>query len=144
MTESQAIVASQAALPPRLIPVSLAFLIFIQNVFAAIFVVVANTVFTQSLIKKLARYAPSVSPQAALEAGGSAEAVRKLSGNSGELAGILTAYNDSLRNIWYMLVAFGCIASFFAFGMGWRDVRKKDATNNKQKGEVDEGEKVGV
>ena len=55
---NQAFVATQSALPMRLIPVSLAFLIFAQNIAGAIFLVVANTIFTQSLIKNLTKYAP--------------------------------------------------------------------------------------
>ncbi|KAL1598042.1 hypothetical protein SLS60_008530 [Paraconiothyrium brasiliense] len=121
------LVATQSALPMRLIPVSLAFIIFIQNLAAAIFLVVANTIFTQSLIKKLAQYAPSVSPQKALEAGSSADAVRKLvaADRPWELDGVLDAYSESLKAIWLMLVAFAGLAFVCAFGMGWVDVRKR-------------------
>ncbi|KAJ4352555.1 uncharacterized protein N0V89_007904 [Didymosphaeria variabile] len=135
------LVATQSALPMRLIPVSLAFLIFIQNLAAAIFLVVANTIFTQSLIKKLAQYAPSVSPQKALEAGSSADAVRKLVApdRPWEVDGVLNAYSESLKNIWLMLVAFASIAFLCSFGMGWVDVRKKKGgKDEKKESEVEE------
>lgn len=111
----------------RLIPVSLALLIFLQNLTAAIFNVVANAIFTQSLIKKLGQYAPSVSPEAALQAGSSADAIRKLvpADKAGELDGVLSAYSESLSRIWLMLVAAAVLAFLFSFGMGWVDVRKK-------------------
>ncbi|KAJ4296885.1 hypothetical protein N0V90_006933 [Kalmusia sp. IMI 367209] len=130
-----ALVATQAALPAKLMPVSLAFLIFMQNLAAAIFLVVANTIFTQSLNKKLAQYAPSVSPQAAFEAGSSATAVRKLvpADKPWEIEGVLNAYSESLKNIWYMLVAFACLAFVFAWGMGFIDVRKKKGGDAKEK-----------
>ncbi|KAF1960439.1 efflux pump protein, partial [Byssothecium circinans] len=135
-----AFVAAQAALPTRLIPVSLAFLIFIQNLTAAIFLVVANTIFTQSLIKKLGQYAPSVSTQAALDAGSGADAVRKLVApdKPWEMEGVMTAYSESLKNIWLMLVAFACLSFISAFGMGWIDVRKKKEGEDSEKRSYDE------
>ncbi|KAL5379303.1 hypothetical protein DPSP01_008575 [Paraphaeosphaeria sporulosa] len=137
-----ALVATQSALPMRLIPVSLALIIFVQNLAGAIFLVVANTIFTQSLIKKLGQYAPSVSPQAALEAGSSADAVRKLVDPSKpwELDGVLNAYSESLKTIWLMLVAFAGLAFICAFGMGWVDVRKKKSGNEEKNGSENEEE----
>ncbi|KAF2451175.1 efflux pump protein [Karstenula rhodostoma CBS 690.94] len=143
-----AFVATQSALPMRLIPVSLALIIFVQNLAGAIFLVVANTIFTQSLIKKLGQYAPSVSPQAALEAGSSADAVRKLVDPSKpwEVDGVLNAYSESLKNIWLMLVAFAGLAFICAFGMGWVDVRKKNADKEEKEREEESAvsEKEGV
>ncbi|KAF1955827.1 efflux pump protein [Byssothecium circinans] len=119
--------ASQASLPPRLIPVALAFLIFVQNLAGAIFNIVANTVFTQTLVKKLAVYAPSVSPKAALDAGASAGDVRALvRGDERVLEGVLRAYSEALRGVWLMIVGFGCVCFLVSFGMGWIDVRKKE------------------
>lgn len=141
LTMAQSLVATQSALPLRLIPVSLALLIFSQNLAGAIFLVVANTIFTQSLIKKVTQYAPSVSPQAALAAGSSPGAVRNLvdPDKPWELEGVLNAYNDSLKNIWYMLIAFAGMAFICAFGMGWVDVRKKKGSADvKKQSEVEE------
>jgi hypothetical protein len=121
-------IATQSALPPSLVPVSLAFLIFVQNLGGSIILIIANTIFTQSLLSKLARYAPSITPQDALEAGGSAEAVRNLLpvGHSDEFGGVLRAYTESLGNVWYLLVGMAVGAFVFAWGTGWVDVRKKD------------------
>lgn len=120
-------------MPPSYIATSLAFLIFIQNLFNSVFVIVANTIFTQSLISNIRKHAPSVSPEAALEAGGSAAAVRHLvPEGSEELDEVLNAYNDALRNVWYLLVGFSCLVFAASWGMGWIDVRKK--TEEKKKG----------
>ncbi|KAL5418675.1 hypothetical protein PMIN04_007235 [Paraphaeosphaeria minitans] len=137
-----ALVATQSALPLRLIPVSLALIIFVHNLAGAIFLVVANTIFTQCLVKKLGQYAPSISPQAALEAGSSADAVRKLVDPSKpwEVDGVLNAYSESLKNIWLMLVAFAGLAFICSFGMGWVDVRKKKAGKEENKESEVEGE----
>lgn len=120
-------VASQSALPPSLIPVSLAFLVFLQNISASVTAIIANTIFTQSLLSKLARYAPSISPQRVLAAGGSADAVRSLLpvGKESELGGVLRAYSESLGNVWYLLVGLSIGAAAFACGTGWVDVRTK-------------------
>jgi hypothetical protein len=133
------LVAAQASsLPPSLIPVSLALLIFVQNLSGAIFNIVANTIFNQTLIRKIAEYAPGVEVQAALDAGASAASVRKLvGGDEVLLSGVLRAYGEGLRGLWLMCVGFGVVLFLVSFGVGWRDVRKKD-------GEVGEKEKVEV
>lgn len=134
-------IATQSALPASLIPSSLALLIFIQNLSASIVIIIGNTIFTQSLLSKLARYAPSISPQEALKAGGSVDAVRQLvpSGKETELNGILRAYSESLGNVWYLLVGFAVGGFLFAWGTGWRDVRKEEkistTTVEKKEGE---------
>ena len=109
---------------------------------AAVFLVVANAIFTQTLIKKLAQYAPSVSPEAAFQAGSSSDAVRKLVApdKPWELNGVLDAYSESLRNIWLMLVAFASLSFLFSFGMGWIDVRK--VKGGQAAKEVQESEQV--
>ena len=121
-------VATQSALPLSLVPASLAFLIFTQNLGGSIVAIIANTIFTQSLLTKLAHYAPSVPPQSALSAGGSADAVRSLlpAGSFAEFDGILRAYYESLRNVWYLLIGLAIGSFLFAWGMGWVDVRKKN------------------
>ena len=70
---------------------------------------------------------PSVSPQAALDAGSGAGAVRALVavGDQDELDGVLKAYSESLRNVFYFLIGLACLAVFVSLGMGWKDVRNK-------------------
>jgi hypothetical protein len=104
----------------------MAFLIFFQNLGTAIGIVIANTIFAQTLTKAAPGYAPSVSAEAALDAGSGAGAVRALvTGHEEELGGVLRAYSESLRNIFYFLVALSGIAVIASLGMGWVDVRKK-------------------
>jgi uncharacterized membrane protein YbhN (UPF0104 family) len=111
---------------PQQMAVGMAMLIFFQNFGASISIVISNTIFAQSLTKLIPHYAPSVSPQAALDAGSGADAVRKLTaGHEGELNGVLLAYSHSVSRIFYFLVALSCIAVVASFGMGWVDVRKK-------------------
>lgn len=122
----QSLIAIQNAVQPSQMSVGMAILIFSQNFGASIAMVISNTIFAQSLTKLVPQYAPSVSHQAALEAGSGAGAVRKLAdGHEDELSGILLAYSKSFDRIFYFLVALSCMSVVVSFGMGWVDVRKK-------------------
>jgi hypothetical protein len=104
----------------------MAFLIFCQNFGSSVGIVLSNTIFTETLTRAIPHYAPSVSPQAALDAGSGAGAVRHLVvGHEDDLKGVLLAYSESLRNIFYFLVGMSAIAVVASLGMGWVDVRKK-------------------
>ncbi|KAI1371346.1 putative MFS multidrug transporter [Hypoxylon crocopeplum] len=120
------LIALQNSLPPSQSALGVAFLIFCQNFSAAVFSVVANTIFTQTLLKQISILAPSVDPQAALAAGGSASAVRALVPlGSPEFNGILQAFSNSFDTVCYFLIAAASLSFFASFGMGWVDVRKK-------------------
>jgi hypothetical protein len=107
----------------------MAYLVFLQNLGAAVAVVLSNVIFAQTLTKRIPQYAPSVSPQAVLDAGSGAGAVRALVvGHEDELNGVLRAYSQGLRNIFYLLIGISAVSIFMSFGMGWVDVRKKKET----------------
>ncbi|EXJ71097.1 uncharacterized protein A1O5_06090 [Cladophialophora psammophila CBS 110553] len=128
-----ALVAIQNAIPASQIPIDMAILIFFQNFGSSVTVVISNTIFTQTLKSTLPRYAPSVSPQAALRAGSSAEAVRALVpvGRPDELGGVLRAYSESLRNVFYLLVGLAAVGAVLSLGMGWKNVGKKKEEEKK-------------
>jgi hypothetical protein len=107
----------------------MAYLIFLQNLGGAVVVVLSDVIFAQTLTKRVPQYAPSVSPQAVLDAGSGAEAVRALvEGHLEDLDGILRAYSEGLRNIFYFLIGISVVSVFVCLGMGWVDVRKKSET----------------
>jgi hypothetical protein len=92
-----------------------------------VLLVIASVVFNQSLASEIAQHAPSVSPEAATAAGGSASGVRALlPEGSPELDGLLLAYSNSVDRIFYMLVACSVISFIASWGMGWTDTRKKN------------------
>ncbi|KAI1844483.1 hypothetical protein JX265_010022 [Neoarthrinium moseri] len=122
-----AMIAIQNNMPGRQIPVAIAFQIFCQNILGAILLVVASVIFTQSLATELSKHAPSVTPEAASAAGGSASAVRALvPPGSPELDGLLLAYSNSVDRVFYLLVALSVVSFVAAWGMGWKDTRKKN------------------
>ncbi|KAI4937717.1 hypothetical protein J4E85_000152 [Alternaria conjuncta] len=119
-----AIIAVQNAVSPAQYPVALASVVFFQNLSTSIAVVIANTIFSQTLRSAITRYAPTISPQAAIDAGSSASAVRALV-PLGELDGVLRAYSEGLRDVFYFLVGIACLATLASLGMGWKDIRNK-------------------
>ncbi|XXH00029.1 hypothetical protein Hte_006370 [Hypoxylon texense] len=120
------LIALQNSLTPAESAVGIAFLIFCQNFSAAVFSVVANTIFTQTLLKQIAKLAPSVNPADALAAGGSAAAVRALvPPGSPDLDNVLLAFANSFDTVCYLLIASACLSFVASWGMGWVDVRKK-------------------
>ncbi|KAI1499758.1 putative MFS multidrug transporter [Biscogniauxia marginata] len=125
------VIAIQHALPPSQSAIGIAFLVFCQNFLAAVFVVVANTIFTETLSQAIVELAPSVDPAAAMAAGGSAEAVRNLvPPGSPELDGVLRAFARSFDTVCYVMVAAAAVSFIASWGMGWVDVRKKKQPAN--------------
>jgi hypothetical protein len=101
-------------------------LIFIQNFFAAVLIVVGNTLFQEALVDEIRENVPSVNPENAIAAGGSAEAVRALVPPD-ELPAVLDAYSVAFSNAVYLMVAAAVCAFVTSFGMGWVDLRKASA-----------------
>jgi hypothetical protein len=122
----QGVIAIQNTLTPAQSAIGLTLVVFSSNLAGAVFTVLGNTIFQTSLKSDISVLAPSVSPDAALAAGGSAAAVRALlpPGNP-ELDGVLQSYAHSLSHVFYLAIAC-CAVSFAAsWGLGWIDLRKK-------------------
>ncbi|KAJ8106681.1 hypothetical protein ONZ43_g6980 [Nemania bipapillata] len=123
-----AVVAIQHALPMKQSQLGLSFLVFCQTFSAAVFVVVGNTIFTQSLISETLRLVPSISPTDVLRAGGSADAIRSLvPPKSPELAALLRAFSNSFDTVCYLMITLAGLSIFAALGMGWVDTRKTES-----------------
>jgi hypothetical protein len=61
-----------------------------------------------------------------LDAGSGASAVRALVPLV-ELNGLLRAFSESLRNVFFFLCGIACLAVFASLGMGLKDIRKTKA-----------------
>lgn len=131
MSLFQCVISVQHAVTPAQSPSVIAFLVFVENLVAAIFTIVGNVIFTQALTRQISVLSPSVSPEAALAVGGGAEAVRGLlPPGSPELEGLLLAFSDSVNAVFYLLTALAVMAFTAAWGMGWVDIRKKAPAEN--------------
>lgn len=107
-------------------------LVFFQNFFSAVLVTVANSIFQEVLTDRVLSV-PGINPGKAVEAGGSAEAVRALVAPGPARDALLGAYSDAFGHVFYLLVGVSGAGLILAFGMGWVDLRKKDGT---KKGEA--------
>ncbi|KAH9899104.1 major facilitator superfamily domain-containing protein [Xylariomycetidae sp. FL2044] len=124
-TMQMGMIAVQNAVDPSVIPVAIALLITFQTLGSAVTVVIADVAFNEELVRQLGFRAPSVSPDAALAAGGGAEAVRSLvPPGSPELDGVLLSYSNAFNVIFYVIVGFMGLSFLASFGMGWVDTRK--------------------
>ncbi|CAO2654663.1 Nn.00g113960.m01.CDS01 [Neocucurbitaria sp. VM-36] len=133
------LIAVQNAVEHSQIPIAIAVIIFAQNLGTSITIVISNTIFAQTLTSRIPRYAPSVSPQAALDAGSGAGAVRDLvAGHEEELNGVLRGYSESLGNVFYFLVGLAGLALVLSAGMGWKDVRKSSEGNKSEDAALEE------
>ena len=98
----------------------------------AVFLIVANAVFSNSL-RRLLRPQSSkigIAPDAVVDAG--ARGLRQLIPDGERLAIVLRAYTDSIDNVMYIGVGVACVAFAFAWGLGFKDIRREKAMNNAQ------------
>lgn len=121
----QPIIAIQNALPTSEVSVGMSILMFIQTLSGAVFLTFADVIFSTGLKALIPKDAPNVNPGVVIAAGatGIRDAV-----SSANLPGVLKAYAKSVDRVFYMSAALGVVCMVFAFGMGWKDVRKKKST----------------
>lgn len=97
---------------------------------ASLFLCFAETIFTNTLHSGIQQYAPSVDPKVVIDAG--ATAVRNVVSEN-DLPGVLLAYSKSVDYTFYLCAGAAVIPFFFCWGLGWKDIRKKQSA---PKGEV--------
>lgn len=107
------------------------FIVFCQNIFGAVFITIANTIFQESLKSSIKSDVPGISPEAAVAAGGSADAVRALAGPGPERDGLLQAYADSFSNVFYLIAGTSVAAFLMTFGMGKVGMKAKPQPEKK-------------
>ncbi|RMZ77829.1 hypothetical protein DV737_g4181, partial [Chaetothyriales sp. CBS 132003] len=119
----QGVVAVQAVLPPKLIPIGTALIMFSQSLSRAIFVSVGNTLLQNQLLGGLeeARL-PGVDIGKVLESG--VTNVRHLVPDN-QLMPLLRIYNDSLRKVFIMAIPLAAMGLICAIPMEWRSLKGK-------------------
>ncbi|KFY10184.1 hypothetical protein V491_07779 [Pseudogymnoascus sp. VKM F-3775] len=99
-----AIVAVQNVLPPEKIPVGMSTLVFCQIFGGAVFLSVAQTIFSGGLLSALAKYAPSVDAKKVVEAG--ATAIKSVV-KPEQVAGVIESYNHAVNRNFYLSAGCG-------------------------------------
>jgi hypothetical protein len=102
--------------------VGMALLIFSQTFGGALFLSFAELIFSHSLVKGLAEYAPEADASAIITAG--ATRFRSVV-SSQDLPGVLKAYSKAIDDNFYL--SAGCAVAAFAicWFMGWKQLSKK-------------------
>jgi hypothetical protein len=100
----------------------MAIIIFCQNMGGAIFLVAANSIFSNALRQQLEQRIGDIGidPNVILHAG--VHTIRNIvSGN--QLGSALEAYTESISQVMYLGIGVSAATWAFAWGLGWTDVR---------------------
>ncbi|KAK2777594.1 MFS multidrug transporter [Colletotrichum kahawae] len=119
------LIAIQNDTKPEHLAEATSLLVWAQYVGPTIFIVAYNTLFTSSLRSEIPKHAPNADVEAIVAAG--ATEFRKLV-SAEDLPSVLVAYSNAINHVFFLVAAVGVLAFLAAFGMGWRDIRKKAAT----------------
>lgn len=117
-------VAVQNALPKRQIAIGTSTIIFAQNFGGAVVLSLGQTAFNAGLRSGLVKYAPGVDAAAVIHAGAT-DVEGIVSGAN--YAGVIEAYNFAIRNCFYLGTGCGVAVFAFAWGVGWKNVKKEKA-----------------
>lgn len=120
-------VAAQAVLPLVDVSIGTAIVMFVQMLGGALFVAVAQNIFTNHLVEGIAKLAiPGLQPQEIIHAG--ATGVRDLV-DPGRLPEVLRAYNDALVKTFQIALIMSCLSIFGAVGIEWKSVKGKEGSS---------------
>ncbi|KAF1943448.1 MFS general substrate transporter [Clathrospora elynae] len=118
----QTLVVVQTVLPAEDIAVGTAIMMFTQTLGGALFISVAQNVFTNQLIKNLRTIVPDLNTSLVLTAGATQ---LKTAVPSEYLAGVLFAYNKTLNQTFYVSVAAGAVSIVGAAFVQWKSMKGK-------------------
>lgn len=107
----QSLVMAQTVLPKRDVPIGTALMMFSQTLGGAIFVSVAQNVFTNELLKKTKQVVPGLNPAIVLATG--ATSLTKVIPHQ-YLSAVQLAYNTAIVNCFYVGVAMAVLSAFGA------------------------------
>lgn len=107
----------------------MALLIFTQTFGGAIFLAVANQIFSARLEASLASSISDADAEAITEAGG-----RGFSDivSPEQLHQVQLAYSSAVGNVFYLLTGLACVGFLLSWGIGWKDIRKVENRDRDQ------------
>lgn len=97
-----------------------------QSFGGSIFLAIAQVIFSQALRSKLPQAAPDVNAELLVNAG--ATGFRDLV-PAKDLQAVLKVYSQSIGDVFYLNVGLSIVQLIFAFGVGWKNVSKKNKEN---------------
>ena len=117
--------AAQTVLAREDVAIGVSLMFFGQQLFAAIFTTVGQSILDNELTDRLAGF-PNITPEAVRDTG--ATEILKLIPNEYHRAALI-AYNDSLQYCFRVALILACVSILGAVCMEWRTVRKNLTRN---------------
>ncbi|KAL0580750.1 MFS sugar transporter [Marasmius crinis-equi] len=117
----QPLMAAQTVLPLEDVPSGTAIIVFAQTVGGAIFISIAQNVFTNKLVTEVVKNAPGLNPAVVLGAG--ATMIKTVIPQE-FLGGVIEAYNQALVNAYYVAIAMACLTVVGSVFVEWRSVKE--------------------
>lgn len=142
MTTKQPYMAVQNLVPLRQVPQAMAIVLTVQTFGSAVWLIVANVIFNNSLHDLLLENASVIglAPDFVICAG--ARGVHSLGLSGAALQALLDSYAKSIDRVMYLGVGLAVGALVFCWGLGWHnilDIKKKQAlVADRKAGSVDE------
>ncbi|OCL13154.1 MFS general substrate transporter [Glonium stellatum] len=121
----QTLMVVQTVLPDADVPIGTAIMMFSQTLGGALFISVAQNVFTNQLIKNLSKAVPNLDPGLVLRTGATE---LKHAIPSQFLDGVLNAYNKTLTETFYVSVALAAMSLGGAVFVEWKSMKGKKIT----------------
>jgi hypothetical protein len=116
----------QNTLPPAQIALAMALIMFSMSFAGALFLTFCATIFTNSLKSLIPKYASTVDPQVVIDAGATAFRTHI---SAASLSGVLVAYAKSVDRVFYFTCGAAVSCFIFAWGMGWKDIRRDNKSS---------------
>lgn len=121
----QALIAAQTVLHIDDVPIGTSLIMFMQTLGGALFVSIGQNLFTNSLLSNLKSKAPTFPSDIVLRTGATnlKDAVVRL--NPTLLPNVLIAYNEALRQTFYVSLAIAALSLIGAAVVEWKSVKGK-------------------
>jgi hypothetical protein len=116
-------IAAQTVLRKEDVSIGLSIINLANYLGSTIFVTVAQTLLQTRLVAQLRSVFPDL--DLITLADGGASSIRNLASEE-QLPTVLNAYNDSLRNVWYLALGLACLVLMASFGMEWKNVKTQE------------------
>lgn len=121
----QALIAAQTVLHLDDIPTGTSIIMFAQTFGGALFIGVAQNVFTNRLLSNLLENVPTLDPALVLSTGATSLKGTITKSAPDLLPAVLTAYNSALVQTYYVSVAMAALAIFGVVAIEWKSVKGK-------------------
>ena len=118
----QPLIAAQTVLHIDDVPVGTSVIMFTQQFSGALFISVAQNIFTNKLVTGLAEAVPNIPPGIILATGATS---LKDAVDPRYLTAVLFVYNRAITNTFYITVALSALSIIGALGMEWKSVKGK-------------------